>query len=167
MIHFIIINWFNRSGVWIRNWFKLRLNWKIWGGNFNITIIYGMIIKFPHDSWNHRVSSGRRGPGFEVIYRMLAVPFFWWLFCFVTMKCIELIHFSPKTWWEEFWTTDDVHIRFVSNYSTTVTNNILSHAEIWNNWLESCCIIFSERWRAEMMRALTWSGKWCWRYNHL
>ena len=26
------------------------------------------------------------------------------------MKCIELIHLSPKTLWEKFWTTDDVGI---------------------------------------------------------
>ena len=133
MTHFIIINWFKRSGVWIRNWFIVRLNWKIWSGGFNITIIYGIMIKFPRDSWNHRFFNGSRGPLFEVIYRRFAVTFYWWLFCFVTMKCIELIHVSLKNWWEGFLTTDDACISFLYNSSTSFTNTILYHAESCNN----------------------------------
>ena len=166
MIHFIIINLFNRSGVWIWNWFIIRLNWKLWGGNFKITIIYGMMIQFPHDVWNHRVGSGRRGPGFEVSWRRLDVPFSWWFFWFVTMNCIELINIYPKTWWEEFWTTDDACIIFVSNSSTEFTNTFLSHLGSCNNWLESCCIIVAGRWRAEMMRTMTWSGQCGWSSNN-
>ena len=147
MIHFIIINWFNWSGVWIYNWVIFRLNWNVWSWNFNITIIYGTMIKFPYDSWNQMVGSGRRGPGFEVSCQRLAVPFSWCFFWLVTMECIELIHISTNTWWEDFWTTDDACIRFVSNYSTTFTNNFLSHSESCNNWLDRWCIIFSGRWR--------------------
>ena len=167
MVYFIIIDWFNRSGVWIWNWFRVRINWKLWSGNFNITNINGMMINSPHDSWNHKVGFGRRGTGFEVSCRRLAVPFSWWLIWFITMKCIELIHISHKTWWEEFWTTDDAGIRFVSNYSTAFTNALLYHAEIYNNWLGSWCLIVDGIWRSEIMRALTWSGQCFWSSNHL
>ena len=167
MIYFIIINWFNWISVWICKWVIVRLNWNFWSGNFNINIINGMMIKFPHDIWNHRVGSGRRGTGFEVSFRRLAVPLSWWLLWFVTMEGIALIHLSPKTWWEEFWITDYAFISFISNSSTAFTNNFLSHAEICNNWLESCCIIFAGRRMAEMMRALTLSGQCGWSSNNL
>ena len=55
IIRLIIINLFNPSGVWIWNWFIVILNWKLLSGNFNITIINGMMIKSTHYSWNHRV----------------------------------------------------------------------------------------------------------------
>ena len=133
MIHLIIINWFNRSGAWIWNWFRARINWKISRVNLNITIINGMMINYPHDSWNHRVGFGGRGPGFELSCLSLAVPLSWWFIWFITMKCIKLINLYPKTWWEGFWTTDDACIRFVSNYSTAFTNTLLSRADICNN----------------------------------
>ena len=167
MNHIIIINWFNWSGILIWNWVIGRLNWNVWNGNFIITIIYVMMIKFTHDSWNNRVGSGRRRPEFEVSCRRLAVPLSSCFFCFVTMECIEPIHLSPKTWWEELWTTDGACIRFVYNSSTELTNNFLSHAENYNTWLESFCIIVAVRWRAETMRVLTWSGQCGWSSNHL
>ena len=43
------------------------------------------------------------------------------------MKRIELIHVSPKTWWEESWTTDDACINFVSNSSTAFISVPLMH----------------------------------------
>ena len=58
MVHFIIINWFDRSGFWIWNRFIVRFNWKLLRLNLNITIINGMMIKYPHDSWNHRIFWG-------------------------------------------------------------------------------------------------------------
>ena len=167
MINLIIINLFNWRGVWIWNWFRIRHNWKLWSGNVNITIIYGMMIKSLHDIWNHRVGSGMRVTGFEVICWRLAVPFSWWFFWFVTMKCIELIHIYSNTWWEEFWTTDDACIRFVYNYSTAFTNTLLSRAESCNNWLEIFCIIVDGIRRSGIMRVLTWSGQCCWISNHL
>ena len=85
MIHLIIINLFNWSGVWIWNWVIVWINWNVWSGNFNTTIIYGMMIKFTHYIWNNRVGSGRRGPGFEVSCRRLSVLFYWRFFWFVTM----------------------------------------------------------------------------------
>ena len=100
-----------------------------------------MMIMYPHDSLNHRVGFGRKGPGFDVSCRRLDVPFSWWFIWFTTTKCIELVHISPKAWWEEFWTTDDSSIIFVSNYYTAFTNNFLHRAESRNNWLETCCII--------------------------
>ena len=57
------------------------------------------------------------------------------------MNDIELIHPYSKTWWEEFWATDYEGIRLVSNPSTAFANNIMSHAEIFNKWLEGYCII--------------------------
>ena len=89
MINFIIINWFNRSGVWIWNWFRVEFNWKIWSGSFKITIINGMIIKYPYDSLNHRASVGRRNPVFEVSCRSLAVPFSLWIIWFIAMKGVS------------------------------------------------------------------------------
>ena len=47
MVHFIIINWFDQSGVGIWNRFRVTLIWKIWRVNLNITIINGMMIKPP------------------------------------------------------------------------------------------------------------------------
>ena len=46
-------------------------------------------------------------------------------------------------------------------------NILLSREESYNNCLGRCCIIIDGRWRAEIMIALAWSGKCCWRYNHL
>ena len=47
MVHLIIFNWFNWSGVWIWNWFRIKFNWKLWRVNLNITIIIGMTINPP------------------------------------------------------------------------------------------------------------------------
>ena len=47
MIHFIIINWFNRSGVWIWNWFIVRLNWKIWSVDLTSPISMAWLLSFP------------------------------------------------------------------------------------------------------------------------
>ena len=115
MIHFIIINWFNWSAVWIWNLLIVKFNWKVWSVIFNIIIISGMMIKSPHDSWNHRDSVRRRGHGFELSFWRLADPLSWWFIWFINMKGVELIHLSSKTWWEEFWTTYDASIRLVSN----------------------------------------------------
>ena len=94
-----------------------------------------MIIKSPHDSLNHRVGFGRRGPRFEVSCWMLSVPLSWWFVWFVTMRCIKLIHIFPKIWWEEFWTTGDAGIGFVFNSSTAFTNTLLSCVDSFNNCL--------------------------------
>ena len=99
MVYFIIINWFNRIGVWIWNRSRVKLNCKLWRVNFNITIINGMMIKSTCDIWNHRASVGRKGPGFEVSCCRLAVTIYWW-FIFFTMKEVEIINLSFKNWWE-------------------------------------------------------------------
>ena len=91
----------------------------------------------------------------------------WWFIWFINMKGVEVIHLSSKTWWEEFWTTDDAGISFVSNYSTEFANTLLSHVESWNNCLQICFIIVDGRWRYEIMRAMTWSGQLCWISNNL
>ena len=57
------------------------------------------------------------------------------------MKSVELIHISSKTWWEEFRATNDAGISLVSNPSTALLHNILSHADSWNKFLGICCII--------------------------
>ena len=99
MVHLIIINWFDRSGVWICNRFRVRFNWKIWRMNLNITIINGIMIKFPYDSWNHRTGFWRIGPGFEVICWRLDVPLYWWFICFFNMKSVDLIRLYYNIWW--------------------------------------------------------------------
>ena len=76
MILFIIINWFNRSGVWIWNWFIVRLNWKIWSGKINTAIINGNMIKSPHDIYNHRVGFVMGCPRFEVNFWRLDVTLY-------------------------------------------------------------------------------------------
>ena len=116
MPHFTIINWFNRSGVWIWNIFRVKFNWKLWRVSLNITIINGMMIKSLRDSWKHRTCFGSRGYVFEVIFWRLAVPLYWWLSWFLTMKGVEFINLSSKTWWEKFRATDDTDISLVSNH---------------------------------------------------
>ena len=167
MIHFIIINWFNRGCVYIWKWFRVKFKWKIWSVNFHITIINGMIIKSPHDSLNHRDGVVRIVPGFEVSCCRLVAPLSWWFIWFMSMKAVELINIYYNTWWEEFFTTYDVGISFVSNSSTAFVNTLLYCAYICNKWMGRWCIIFYWRWRDEMMRALTWGGQCCWRSNHL
>ena len=167
MVHLNIIYWFNRSGVWIWNRFRVKFNWKLWRVNLNITIINEMIIKSPHDSWNNSNGFERRCTGFEVIFWMLAVTLSWrFIWCF-TMKGVELIYLSSKTWWEKFSATDDSGIIFVSNTSTEFANTLLSHLCSCKNWMERWCIIVDGRWRTAMMRDLTWSGQCCWRSNKI
>ena len=98
--------------------------------NLNITIINGMMIKYPHDSQNYRAGFGRRGLGFEVNFCMLTNPLYWWISWFITMKVIELVHVSSKNWWEEVRDTDDAGISLVSNYSISFSNSILLNTEI-------------------------------------
>ena len=81
MFHFIIINWFDRSIICIWNRFRVRLIWKIWRVKFNISIIN-----------IHRTGFEMKGPGFEVRCWMLAVPLYWYISWFVTMKGFEVIH---------------------------------------------------------------------------
>ena len=166
MIIFIIINWFNRNGVWNWNRLRVKLNWELLRFNFNIIIINGMIIKYPHDSWNHRAGVGRRGYGFEVRLWRLDVTLSWRFIWFFTMKGIETIHISFKTCWEEFRATDDAGISLVCNPSTSFENILLFHVESCNNWLEICCIIVDGILSTEMMISLNWSGKYCWSSNH-
>ena len=161
MVHFITINWFNWSGFCICNKFRVKLNWKLWMVNLNITIINGTMIKSTHDNWNHRAGDGRRGYEFEVIFWRLNVQLYWWFIWFFIMKGVELIHLYHKTWWEEVRSTDDSGIRLVSNPSTEFANNILYHADICNNWMYIWCIIVDGIWRIKMMRALAWSGQCC------
>ena len=86
--------------------------------NLNIIIINSMMINYPHDIQNHRAGFGKRGTGFEVNFWRLTVPLSWWLSWFITKMGVELVNFSSKTWWEEFWATDNSGIRLVSNSST-------------------------------------------------
>ena len=58
-------------------------------------------------------------------------------------------------------------ISLVSNSFTEFVNNLLSNAESFNNWLESCCIIFGWRCRIKIMISLTWSGQGSWGSNNL
>ena len=66
IVHFIITNWFDWSGVRIWNIFRVRLEWKLWRVNLNITITNGTLINPPRDSWNQRDDFGRICTGFEV-----------------------------------------------------------------------------------------------------
>ena len=88
MLHFIIINLFDWSGVWIWNRLRVRFNWKLWRVNLNITIINGIIIKSHTDIWNRSTGFGRIGTGFEVRFLSFAVPLSCWLIYFVTMKLV-------------------------------------------------------------------------------
>ena len=162
MVYFIMIHLFDQSGIWIWNRVRGRLNWRLWRVNLNITINNGMMIKYRCDSWNLRTAFVRRGPVFEVWFLRLALPLSWWLSWFFTMKGVEFIHLTSKTWWEKLRANYYACISLVSNTSTSFTNNRMSHAESYNNWLESWCIIGDERWRINMMRELTWSGQCRW-----
>ena len=154
MVHFITTNLFNWSGVWIWNRFRVIFKWKQWRVNLNITIINGMMIKYPHYSWNHRDGFGRRRHGFEVSCWRFAVPLSWWISWFIAIKGVEMVHISSKNWRKEFMATDDAGIILMLNYSTEFTNNLLLKSESCNNWLESCCINVGVNWRTKMMRAM-------------
>ena len=166
MVHFIIINWFDWRVVWIRNRFRVKFSWKIWGVNLNITVINCMMIKSPHDIWNKRSGFRRICPGFEVRWWRLAVILSWWISWFITMEGVEFIYLYSKTWWKEFRAKDDVGIIIVSNPSTAFKNTLLSHVERCNNWMESFCMIVSGTWRTKMSRALTRSGQCSWGTNN-
>ena len=167
MVYLIILNWFDWSGVRIWNRFIVIFKWKLWRVNLNITIINGIMIKSPHDSWNNMTGLRRRVTRFEANFRSLAFPLSWYFSWFITMKDVELVHLSSGTWWDKVRATDDAGIRLVSNSSTAFTNSLLYHAYSCNNWLESWCIIFDGKWRTKMMRALTWDGQGNWISNHL
>ena len=145
MVHFIIINWFGRSGVqiWNRVWGGFK--WILWRVNLNITIVNGKIIMSPYDSQDHMYGFGRRGTGCEVNCWRFSVPLYWWISCFITMKGVELVNISSKTWWDEFRATIDTVISVVSNSSTAFSNNILSNYEVFRNSLKSCCVIIGGR----------------------
>ena len=87
-----------------------------------------MMIKYPHYIPNHSTGFGRRGPIFEFNFWRLSVPLYWWISWFITMKGVELVHISSKTWREEFRPMDGSGIILVSNYSTVIANNLLSNA---------------------------------------
>ena len=167
MVHFTIINWYNWIGVCIQSIFRDIFNWKIWKVNLKITIINGMIIKSPRDSWNHRTGFGRRVSVFEVSWWSLAVKLTWRLIYFFIMKGFGPIHLYSNNWWEEFRATDDAGIRIVSNPSTEFGNTLIYNADRCNNYLERCCILFGGRRRTKMMRAPTWSDKYSWVSNNL
>ena len=167
LVNFIIINWFDCSGIRIWNRVKCRFHWIIWRVNFNTTIINGMIIKSTHGRPNHRTCYRRICLIFEVKWWISDVPLFWWLIWFTTTKCVGLVHISSNTGWEEVRSTDDTCISLVSNYYTELVNNILPDAESYNDCLESCCIIVGVIWSANIMRAVTWSSQVSWGSNNL
>ena len=167
MVQFIIINWFDRIGVCIWNIFRVRLKWKLQRVNLNITNINYTMIKSPHYSWNHSTGFGRRTTGSEVICWRLDVPLSWWFSCFFTMKGVELVHIYSNIWWDEFRARGDACISLVSNSSTSPTKKLILNAEIYNNWLVSCCVNVGVIRRTIMIRAFTWSGKCSWVSNDL
>ena len=118
IFHLIIINWFDLSSVWIWNIFRVGLDWKLWRVELNITIINGMMIKSPHNSWNHRTVFLGRGPWFQMSCCRFSVSLSWWIIWFFAMKGVELIHISYKNWWEEFMSMDDAGILLMYNPST-------------------------------------------------
>ena len=88
---------------------------------------------------------GRIGTGFEVSCWRLAVTLSWLISWFITMKGVELIHRSYKTYWEEFMAADDAGIILVSNYFAEFSNTLLYHAKSCNNWMDIFCIIVDGR----------------------
>ena len=166
LVHFIIIYWSDCSGILI--WNRVRGIFKsiFWKVNHNITIINDMMIKSPRDIRNHRTGFRRGGPAFEVSFPRLAGPLSWWLSCFIYMKGVELVHIYYNNWWEEDKATNNVGINLVSNSSTSFENILLPNAEIYNNFLESCCIIGGGIQRTEIMKDLRWIFQGSWGSNN-
>ena len=151
-----IDKWFPmHTGEWERRW------------HLELDQVNDMMINFPHCIWNYRAGVGNKGPGFEVIWWRLDVQISWRLIWFFTMKGVELINLSSKTWREEFIVLDNSCISLVFNTSTEFTNILLSHAKICKNWLGICCFIADGIWRTKMSRALIWSGQCCWISKYL
>ena len=71
------------------------------------------------------------------------------------MKDIELVRISSKTGWKEVSSTYDSGINFVYNYSTALSNNLMSNAERYNKGLDSLFIVVGERLSNKIIRAIT------------
>ena len=82
--------------------------------------------------------------GFEVNFWRLDITLYWCISWFITIKDVELVQISSKTWWEEVRATDDAGIILVSNPSIEFENSHMSNAESCNYWLETLCIIVGE-----------------------
>ena len=167
MVHFIIINGFNQSIIWVWNRLMGIFQEIIWGVNLYIHIINCMIINSHHDIWNHRTGIWIRGKGFKVNWCSLVVPLAWWFIWFVTMKLIELIHISPKNEWGHFIITNYAWVILVSKYSTESTDSILHNMDICNEYMQRSCRIIVGIWITKRVRATTWLSQFIWGSNHV
>ena len=112
-----------------------RFKWILWRGNFNNTIINGIMIEYLHDRQNHRAGFGKRDPVFEVKLCMFDIPIYWCISCLITVKGTELFNLSSDSWWEKVRSTHDSGIVLVSNSTAAFANNHLSILESFNNRL--------------------------------
>ena len=134
IIHFIVINWFDRSGVWIWNWVIVRINRNIWIWNLNITIIYGIMNNFP-------LIAEITGLSLEGDVLNLNWDAGVWLlhslggsFGSSQWSVLNWFIFLQRIGGTKIWTADDACISFMLNSTTEFKNNFLSHADICNNW---------------------------------
>ena len=134
MVHLIIINLFDRSGVWIWNRFRVIFNCKLLRLNLNITIINFMTINFSHDSWNYRDDFGRRCTEFEVSFWSLDVPLYWWLIWFFTMKEFELIIGGQQY---EFWVPQLQWLKDKMKWVDVQVWKCMSEMHVWGAHLRS------------------------------
>ena len=125
-----------------------------------------MMIKYNHDSLNHRAGFGRRGPVFELSWWMLAFLISCWISQFITINIFQLVHLYSKTWLEEVIYKYDTGIGLIFNSSTVFANSLLSNAESYNNWMGSCCIIFGERRGTKIVMVLIRIIQVSWGYNY-
>ena len=68
----------------------------------------------------------------------------------------EFVFLCNRKWYRRGHIGLEPIISLVSNHSTVLTNTLLYHAEIFNNCLESCCIIVDGIWSANMVRDPAW-----------
>ena len=166
VVHFIIINLFIHSVIWVWNIVRGIFQGVLLRINLYITIINCMVIMFHHDIWNFRTGIGITGAVFEVHFWWMDVPLSWRFIWLIPTKGIGLIHVSTSTRWERFRTTYYALVGLVSNYSIEFSNSLLSNTNIGNEWLERLCIIFRWRWSNKRVRYLTLWSQVIWGSNN-
>ena len=88
---------FNHNQLIWSEWYQYlvkvidRFKWILWRVTVNITIINGMMLKYPHGIQNHSSGLGGRDTVSKVKLCRLAIPIYLWLGFFINMKCVELV----------------------------------------------------------------------------
>ena len=165
MVYFIIINWFNWSGVWIWNWLRVRFIWKPEGWTSTSPLLMKWWFSLPMIAETKGLVFGEEVMDLKWAAVGCLLHYIGGSFVSSPWKALDWFIFILILGGMKFRSTDDAGIILVSNTCTEFSNIPMYHAESYNNWLEICCIIADVIWRTKMMRALTCSGQYSWGSN--